>query len=142
MQFTPKSEKEIYAPTYEPGTYKFRVIDASEEISKKGNEMIKITLEVSDGVNAPTRVNDFILNIDKSHYKLLNFCKAIGKVSLYESGNIGVFDIKEQRGKANFHYEEYEGRHYLKVKDYLEKKENTLANDEQQPSDPDDDIPF
>ena len=47
MKFTPMTEAEIVsASLLEAGEYPFEVLAASEEISKAGNEMIRVKLAV------------------------------------------------------------------------------------------------
>jgi len=141
MKFNPLTEEQLNAPAYEAGKYSFRVIEAEEKTSKKGNPMIKVSLEISSGHRKPIVVNDFLLSNEKAQWKLSGFCKSIGKEELYKSGEMGVFDIKEQRGMAEFQYEEYEGKKYLRVKNYLEKDEQDIEP-EQSNEELDDDIPF
>jgi hypothetical protein len=50
MRFEPKTEAELArAALIKPGEYDFEVVNATEEISKSGNEMIKLRLKIFAG---------------------------------------------------------------------------------------------
>lgn len=141
MQFTPKSEEELNSPTYPSGEYGFRVIEAEETVSKAGNPMIKVKLEIQKGHLSPLYINDYLLT--ESHFKLYSFCKSIGKKELYESGRISPFDLKEKSGHAKFDFEEYNGKKYLKAKAYIAKENQTASGVVVHEDDAlDDEIPF
>jgi len=56
----------------QPGTYLFKVADATLEISKSGNEMIKLSLEHESGF----KLSDWLVFTKKAEWKINLFLKA------------------------------------------------------------------
>jgi len=141
MNFTPLTEEQLSQPSYEAGEYKFRVTEAEEKVSKTGNPMMVVNLEIIAEGRKPIHIKDYLVATEKGAWKLSSFCKSIGKEGLYKTGAMGIFDIKEQRGNAYFDFEEYEGKKYLKVKYYVEPSEDVPPPVEDE-SEFGDEIPF
>lgn len=86
MKFTPKTEKEIAEENLLPaGEYGFEVVDAIPKLSKSGNEMIELKLQIFDS-NADSKgmISDYLL--EKLAYKLRHAAEAMGALDKYESG--------------------------------------------------------
>lgn len=96
MKFTPKSEKEINDERLLPeGEYSFEVSGAEAAQSKKGNDMIVLTVRVYKPDGSFVLVTDYLL--EAMLYKLLHFCQAVG---LEEKYNQGILDANDCIGKT------------------------------------------
>lgn len=79
------------------GDYLARVIDAQEQVSKSGNEMIKITLEIKQD-NSRHIIYDYLL--DKFVWKISSFCKATDLMKKFEAGELRDKDCKGKMVKV------------------------------------------
>jgi hypothetical protein len=124
MQFKPKTEQELkdeLALNLLPkGDYDFEVLDATDTLSKAGNEMIKLKLRVYDKQGKGVIVFDYLL--ESMAYKFKHFCDTVGLSSQYEAGKVigeecigkaGVLEIIIQEDKTG----QYGPRN--SVKDYV-----------------------
>jgi hypothetical protein len=132
FEFKPLSEQEIKSPTYTAGTYKFKVLEALVGYSKSsGNPMLTLILELHEKGKATINIKDYL--VESAQWKLLSFCKSIGKEGLYKEGAIEGSQIVGLTGFAEFVYEknDKDGREYLKVKNYIktESESNDFFND-------------
>lgn len=106
MKVTPKTEKELLEMNLiPPGDYAFEVLDAQDKQSKKGSDMIELTLGVFVG-DSRRLITDFLL--DAMPGKLFHFCQYTGLAGKYASGDLkaedclgktGFLSIKTQKGK-------------------------------------------
>ena len=152
MKFTPRSDEEISAMGFmDAGMYRFTVLDATDQISKTGNHMIKLTLRVQDADGMMHTVYDYLL--EKMEFKLKHFCKNTGLISKYDSGELtsadcidktGVVEIIVQKG-----CEKYDGSKYPDknaVKDYIpgiaSMRKDPVPEKSGHPAFDDADIPF
>jgi hypothetical protein len=147
MRFNPKTEEEVQSMNLlEPGTYQFQVIDASNEKSKSGNDMIKLTLNVWGKDGSSHHIYDYLL--EALAYKLRHFCSNTGLISRYERGELtaedclgkeGAVKIEIQEGKLKENGERYPSNN--KVKDYIKSGEgfSTTASMKQFENE---DVPF
>lgn len=85
MRFVPKSEEELN-PLLTPGDYDAEVAKAENAVSKKGNEMIKISLRVFDRGGGTIILTDYLL--ESMAKKLKHFCDSAGLMDLYERGEL------------------------------------------------------
>lgn len=141
MRFAPKTEQELQVMTLlEPGAYQFQVSTATNERSKSGNEMIKLTLNIWDKKGNAHFIYDYLLEAMAT--KLRHFCESTGLIDKYEIGEInpidcmnrqGYVDLIIQEGKIKNNGERYPNRNV--VKDYIKKSDT-------QSDDLNDDIPF
>lgn len=120
MRFSPMSEDELAsASLLEPGVYPFEVIAANEEISKAGNEMIKIKINVfgSDGKQA--HVFDYLM--EKLQFKLRHFCETTGLLAKYEAGTLSELDCEGKAGFVKIKIDPANGSYSAKnsVQDYV-----------------------
>lgn len=141
MKFTPKTEQELQSMSlFEPGIYSFQVVEASDQVAKSGNDMIKLKLKVNDGSGKEKHIFDYVL--EAMAFKLRHFCEATGLAEKYESGELKAFDCPGRTGKLELSFEpgkqKPEGGYYPdknSVKDYLKADEGDSNPPEDQFSD-------
>lgn len=120
MRFTPKTEDELArASLLEAGVYPFEVLVASEGLSKTGNEMIKLKLNVFGNSGEQVHVFDYLL--EKLEFKLRHFCETIGLLEKYEKGTLSEMDCEGKSGFVKIAIEPANDRFGPKnvVKDYI-----------------------
>jgi hypothetical protein len=155
MTFTPKTEAQLKEKNLWPdGSYDFRVQEAEEGISTKGNEQIKLKLVIYKG-EASRFVYDYLSPL--MEFKLRHFCEATGLISKYDSGRLTADDMIGREGIVQIRTEPAKGNFEAKnaVKDYVVKKADIRRPDTKtaslpltakQPAKPDDDdgseVPF
>jgi hypothetical protein len=157
MQFKPKSEEEVRR-IFSKGSYAFKVIDAIEKNSSKGNPMIELNLEIYHNIiTGKTNLVRCFLMTSEPNFEFLirHFCYSIGMIEAYESGNLIASTLVGKIGTAVIGIEvDKDGKYPDKnrVLDFIEKSptqigQNVLKTVSQSlPSDPsktfNDDIPF
>lgn len=148
MRFAPKTEEELQTMSLlAPGIYKFQVSSAKDEISKSGNEMIKLMLGVWDENGSLHFIYDYLL--EAMGQKLRNFCEVSGLIDKYEHGEIGAEDcvnrqgfveIIVQEGKMKDNGDKYPMRNA--IKNYIKKSEASSVVSNNLEGIDDDLIPF
>ena len=126
MKFKPMTEDElIRASLLEPGVYPFEVMTAEDRISKTGNEMIELKLNVF-GDNQEAHVFDYLL--EKMAFKLRHFAEATGLVADYERGALEALACINKMGYCKLGIDKGNGSFPPKntVLDYL-KPETSAA---------------
>jgi hypothetical protein len=99
MKFTAKSEEQIELDGLLPeGEYDFQVLDAVDKVSKKGNEMIMLILNVFDANGKPRRITDYIMEAFPK--KLIHFCKHVGLMPSYDAGGLTAFECVDKTGRV------------------------------------------
>lgn len=120
MKFTPMTAEEIaLAAMLNPGVYPFEVISATDEISKAGNEMIKIKLAVFGPEGSAVHVYDYLM--EKLAYKLLHCAEVCGLLARYEGGELEAVEFVGRSGYVKLDVDNG-GNGYLPknvVKDYV-----------------------
>lgn len=144
MKFTPKSDQEIQnMGLLAEGLYDFHVIKAEELTSKAGNEMVKLTLQISDNSVRKGQIFDYL--IEQFASKLKQFANATGLETHYDLGEItsteclnrhGKVHIVIEQGKANPNGGFYQNKN--SVKEYLKSSPEVNSKSEFT----DDSIPF
>ncbi len=139
------------------GIYPFEVVDASDEISKAGSEMIKLKLNIFLPDGRERIVFDYLL--EKLPYKLAHFFECIGKWDKYSSGAFSADDCFGMSGEVKIYTQTSKDPAYADksaVADYMlseaqesAKLERKVAAAKKQPvaegfvdSDLDSDLPF
>lgn len=146
MRFNPLSEDELASQSLlEPGIYPFEVMAASEEISKAGNEMIKIKINVFGPNGKQIHIYDYL--IEKLQFKLRHFCEATGLLAKYESGKLSELDCEGKSGMVKIKIDAANGQYLAKnaVHDYVKPVNPEPVKPEPRniPKDEfDDDVPF
>lgn len=144
MNFKPKSKEELETMTIlQPGIYRFKVNAAKDKVSRNGNEMIELTLQVEDREGNNTLVFDYLL--EAMMYKLFSFCEATGMEGKYHNGTLTAQDcigksagveLTLRKGEPNPSGGMYADKN--EVKKYIARGGSAQAEEE----DFDDSIPF
>jgi Protein of unknown function (DUF669) len=105
----------------EAGTYKLRVIDATEDTSKSGNDIVKLKLRVikEDGAKGPA-LFDYLVLSEAACWKIDQFLAACGEHP--GEGIQADLDTKKMIGwecEAELSVENYEGKKSNKVTNYV-----------------------
>jgi hypothetical protein len=103
VRFTPKTEAQIKSEEgarnlWPRGVYDFEVMDASDEVSSKGNEMIKLRLKVYDQAGNTQTVWDYLL--EQIMGKFAHACEAMGLTTQFDSGNVEAADFEGKSGQV------------------------------------------
>lgn len=136
MQFQPKTEKQIQEERVAPeGEYDFEVMAAEEKLSKNGNNMIEVVLNVYRADGSKFALTDFLLATDKMAWKLRHFCESCGILDLYEKGELQAFHCRGLAGRAKLIQQDSTDYGLQnRVKDYVgtgaERKEVPVTEDE------------
>ena len=113
------SEEELIQSSLLPaGVYPFEVMMAADKISKTGNEMIELKLNVF-GDNQEAHVFDYLL--EKMAFKLRHFAEATGLIGEYERGELEALSCLNKMGYAKIGIDKGNGSFPPKntVVDYL-----------------------
>jgi hypothetical protein len=111
MQTTPKTEAEARSASRRvmlSGWHDARIVLAHEARSKRGNDMIEISVTVTDAEGHDRTFRDWLTNRALGGLKLRHACEAVGALARYDSGEIEAADFPEG--------------HTLRVKIGIEKK--------------------
>lgn len=137
MKFTPKTNEELSElGLIKDGIYNFEVLESAQQLSKSGNEMIKVKLGVWDSKGVMRVIFDYLL--EAMPHKLHHFCETTGLKDKYNIGELNAEDCLHKSGKVHITIEKgkekSEGGFYPdknSVKDYVkEDKKVDLLNDE------------
>lgn len=147
-EYDPSEDNVLEPPP--AGDYDFVVMNAAEVVSKNGNPMIELKLEVDVGRRKPVKVYDYLVSVSDALWKIHNFCECCGLD--FHSDELLADDCFDQQGRAHFVLGEpnHAGRQYLKVYRYLTSGESTdetsggkrAAQTSAASLEPPDDIPF
>ena len=138
MDWDSPIEAEVGASNLPPvGDYGFTVVEFEKAISKSGNKMAKVTLEL-DKEGQFWKVNDNLVLTDKTAWKLAQFFECLGLKQKGEKLAKMPWDkVLGASGRVKIKHEAYEGKDYCKVDQYL------LSEATQAPKAPDmGDVPF
>lgn len=154
MRHVPMTEQEINALKRKlaPGLVKFQVKTASDQISKSGNEMIKLVLECWDHTGLNGIVFDYLLspaeasddNVkSKRAWKLSSFCKSIGEEGYYKNEVINPNFFEGKSGECNIAIEAGKDGYddTVRVSKYIPKKAQDIHKKDES-KEFDDDVPF
>lgn len=107
MQFAPKSEEEVKRKLLEPGEADVEVLTASEEVSDKGNAMIKLKVKLYDSKGEQGTIYDYLM--EKMAYKLRHAAYAFGLGHKYESGELEAEDFLGKSGRCKIRIKQDQG---------------------------------
>jgi hypothetical protein len=97
MKTTPRSDADAQKVSrrtlLRSGVYDALIREAVETESKRGNEMIDVSVVVYDGDGGEREFRDFLTNTTLGALKLRHACEAVGALSKYESGDISAADF-------------------------------------------------
>lgn len=86
MRFESK-DPEKFRSVFAKGTYDGEVVKAEEKVSKKGNEMIALTLKAFHQ-DQTVLVNDWLVSMDEMIPKIFAFCSSAGILDEYHAGEL------------------------------------------------------
>lgn len=122
MAFQFKAGKPEASSFFVPaGDYKFRVVEAKEDSSKSGNDMIKLKLRIirEDGTDGPC-LFDYLVLMESTFFKVDQFLKSCGKhPGEGESVDLDCAEMIGWEGEASLKVEKYDGKDSNKVAAYL-----------------------
>ena len=95
MKFNPSN---LIDKPLENGKATFVVSEWEETVTEKGNDMITITLTVTDKVGSSRKMRDHFVTTDNMLWKLKDFCKSIGLGEQFESGEVNDEDAIDRKG--------------------------------------------
>jgi hypothetical protein len=99
MKFTPKSDKEIAEENLLPkGEYDYEVIEATDKVSKGGNDMIELKLRFFHGENGTRVFKDYLL--EQMAGKLKHFCVSHDLQEYYDRGSLKAEHCLGVEGRA------------------------------------------
>lgn len=135
MKFNPKSEEEVKnLGLLEKGNYAFLVKNATEQVSKQGNQMIKLTLIVWGEDGREHKIFDYLM--ESMEFKLHHFCYSIGLGEMSEKGEFDCEKVIQKQGECKIYIKEDKTGEYLpknSIADYIipsDKKEKNFKDDE------------
>lgn len=153
MKFTPKSEQQLEAERLEAeknrlmpyGTVcDFETVEASNERSGKGSDMIKLIVKVFAPNGEERMFNDYL--VATFEHKLRHAASACGVLDKYENGELDATDFLYKSGKCIMGIERDKTGNYPpknKIADYVKRAEGDSAPVARKaPADLDDEIPF
>lgn len=142
MRFTPKSEQQIQEerfPVLPPGKYHFEVIDAKDEVSKKGNPMIVLQLKILDSSLSPVAyLKDYLM--ESIAYKLRHAAYVAGLGDRYESGDLEADAFKSKAGLVNIGIQKDKTGQYPdknSILDYIQEEQDHSGEWNNMPEPPD-----
>lgn len=100
MRITPKTENEISQSNLLPeGVYHFEVTNASDKVSKSGNDMIELKLRIALQDGSQRVLTDYLL--DAMSFKLRHFCVCAGLLEKYNAGQLLAYDCIGKTGMVH-----------------------------------------
>jgi hypothetical protein len=120
ISYTANAPKPIVPRVLKPGDYPFRILDASEERSKSGNDMIKLKMMVGHDRESEIGVFDYLVFGGSCDWKIDSFLKCVG-LHPGEGQNLDISgtDMIGLEGTVKLKIEEYLGKDSNKVSAYL-----------------------
>jgi hypothetical protein len=99
MNFPPKTEEQLKAELIMPeGEYDFECVEASDTVSKAGNDMIKVTHKVFTPDGGFRLVTDYLMA--KMAFKLRHFCETTGMMDRYDAGDLMARHCEGRTGRV------------------------------------------
>lgn len=97
MKTTPRSEADAVKVSsrklLSAGWHDARISEAIEKPSKRGNDMIEITVLIPDGSGEERTLRDWLTNTPLAALKLKHAAEAVGASAQYEAGEISQDDF-------------------------------------------------
>ena len=145
MRVNPMSEKEIAEANLWPaGTYDYEIIEAEEQTSKAGNDMIALRVKLFNAQGSSIVVDDYLVDSPKAAYKVRHCAEASSLLGEYEKGELLARDLTHRTGKCKVVVSKDRNGQYPdknQVADYLRPDSAAPAAPKPAPS-IDDEIPF
>lgn len=105
LNFKPVTEEKALG-LLPAGEYSFTVMHAENATSKKGNQMIKLSLEIYDNNGLARYVTDYLM--EALAYKLRHFCDTTGLEEKYQQGQFDASDCIGKSGQCKLKVEKTE----------------------------------
>lgn len=144
MNFTPKTDKELAEQNLLPeGVYDFEVMDAKDQRSKAGNEMIAIKLRLWASDGSERHVYDYLM--ESMAFKLKHFADVSGLSTQYAAGRLSAQDCLNGSGKLKLIIKKDKTGQYADqnaVKDYVTEKKEIAPAPSNNEAPVEDDVPF
>lgn len=149
MKYAPKSEETLAKEGLFPnGIYDAEIAEATERVSKSGNDMIQLKLNVFDDQGSMRSVFDYIVpSSNFGERKLRHAADAFGLVDEYESGKLKGEDFSNKSGKVEIGQSKPTDDYPMPkniVTDYIGRGEATVMQEQKKSvkQELDDGIPF
>lgn len=127
MRFAPKTEEQLHSENLLPvGIYPFEIVEATDQVSKSNNEMIKLAIKVWDSEGSERFIYDYLL--ESMAFKLRHAAAACGLLAKYESGELLSGDFVNKTGSLKLAIKKDKSGQYPdqnSVADYIVKSEAT-----------------
>lgn len=101
MKFEYKTQEQLEAdrPKLKQGEASFEIKKASEKVSKNGNDMIELLVQVWDADGTTASIFDYLL--PQAAYKIKALCDSVGKPDWYgENAELSAIDLIGEGGKC------------------------------------------
>lgn len=139
MRYDPKDANNLIPD----GEYDAEIAEAEETTSKKGNDMLKLTVRVWAGGGGPRVIFDYIV-VPSSLYKLKQIAAATGQMPAFEAGELGAKGVQGKSLRVSLKTEKDKSGAFPDknaVARYLPQEAGAQPHTKAQPAD-DDGIPF
>lgn len=94
MKFEPRSKEEL-SNLLPEGVYDACITKAEEKTSKTSQApMLVLDLEIYDAEGRPRSVTDRLIFMDKTMFKIHNFCECAGLMDQYNAGDLSARDCE------------------------------------------------
>jgi len=121
-KFNPEEYEEKSFEPVPAGNYPFEVVDAVEDTSKAGNEMIVMELAVDVGRENPLTMKYVNLVFHKNCYFVINaFCQSTGLTDKWDAGQLDAEDCFGVSGTVKIvpGPEKDDGRQFMEVDQFV-----------------------
>lgn len=139
MDFKPKDEKDLNSFDLLPdgSVYDFEVLEATDETSKSGNDMIKLKIGIYTSEKIGPRIFDYLLEAMEA--KLRHFCDSVGLLSEYEQGSLDAYSCRGRSGKCKIGIQPAKDTYPAKnvIKDYICRPAKALSGSHSESNIPD-----
>lgn len=139
------TEAEIQAMNLrDPGEYDFAVVDAIEKLSKSGNEMVELKLQMEDKEGRQFTIFDYLVSTESMAYKVRHFAASVGLVAQYDKGDMAAEYMLGRTGRCKLGTKPAKDGYPAqnKVNDYIGTSAEEPVKELAAADDFDDQIPF
>lgn len=97
-KYTPKTEEEVLTEgLIQAGVYDFEIAGAEDAVSSKGNDMIKLSINLFDSEGKPRGLTDYLtFNYQRKLRHAADACKIL---TIYEDGSLAAEHFIGKTGK-------------------------------------------
>ena len=102
MRINPISREEAQQteyPLFAEGDYRYRVLEATETESAKGNAMLKVKITAFDDQGKQMHIYDYLLpEHEKMRFRLRQFMESLALIEVYDSGQLDSQQVVGRSG--------------------------------------------